>query len=268
VHASGAVLYDAPVVLTDAARAGNDAYSAALLELEGDHALTVWLPIGEGADDSLIVFEPGNGEPARLAPGDSVESAGLAISYLSMATVPAAVVEDLPLPESAGQGSTGEAYLQLSNVVYGTDRTSEGLESISPAARGPVTLTAIGLDQRAVQLEPGQSTTIDGLEYSFEGQREFSGITVRRDRSDYLVWAGAAMIVAGLMITFWVPRRRLWARISSARASLAGQAPGHASYSREMRKLLEAASAPAERAARRGERQLAADGNEHTQEKD
>ena len=61
---------------------------------------------------------------------------------------------------------------------------------------------------------------------------------MRRDRSDSLVWIGAFAIVIGLAITFWVPRRRLWAKISEARTSLAGQAPSHANYSRDLRDLV------------------------------
>ncbi len=68
---------------------------------------------------------------------------------------------------------------------------------------------------------------IGGYEYSFLGQREFAGIQVKRDRSDYLIWAGAALLISGLLVTFWVPRRRLWARLTPARTYLAGQA-GHA----------------------------------------
>jgi cytochrome c biogenesis protein ResB len=81
------------------------------------------------------------------------------------------------------------------------------------------------------------------MEYTFLGQREFSGINVRRDRSDYLIWVGAALTVVGLMITFWVPRRRLWARISGGYAQLAGQAPRHAKYVREMRGIARGAGA-------------------------
>ena len=84
-----------------------------------------------------------------------------------------------------------------------------------------------------------------GYEYSFLGQREFAGITVKRDRSDYLVWAGAALILAGLMATFWVPRRRFWAKITATRTVMAGQAPAHARYTRELKRLAcRAGSAP------------------------
>ena len=91
-------------------------------------------------------------------------------------------------------------------------------------------------------LEPGESAEIGGLRVHVRGQREFAGIDVRRDRSDTLVWIGALFTVIGLMITFWVPRRRLWARISLRRdetgatpaLALAGQAPTHANFTREL----------------------------------
>jgi cytochrome c biogenesis protein ResB len=100
-----------------------------------------------------------------------------------------------------------------------------------------------GLKPQAVTLSEGESAEIGGYSYAFLGQREFAGITVRRDRSDNLIWIGAALLLLGLVATFWVPRRRLWAKISATRTSLAGQAPGHARYSRELRRLALAAGA-------------------------
>jgi hypothetical protein len=58
-----------------------------------------------------------------------------------------------------------------------------------------------------------------------------------------MIWVGAALTVLGLMITFWVPRRRLWAKISSDGTQLAGQAPRHAKFSRELRRLAGSAGA-------------------------
>jgi len=84
---------------------------------------------------------------------------------------------------------------------------------------------------------------IGGYEYTFLGQSEFAGIQVKRDRSDTLVWAGAGLILAGLLVTFWVPRRRLWAKIALGRTLLAGQAASHANYTRELRRLAREAGA-------------------------
>jgi cytochrome c biogenesis protein ResB len=155
---------------------------------------------------------------------------------------PAARVPDLPLPPD-GEASPGGPFLQISNVVYGTDTASGGGVENIPIVNGPPLLTITGLSPQVASLEAGESLRIGGYEYTFLGQREFSGINVKRDRSNYLVWVGSGLIVVGLMITFWVPRRRLWARISNGGSALAGQAPGHARFAGEMRRLASRAGA-------------------------
>jgi hypothetical protein len=165
--------------------------------------------------------------------------------------VPALLVDDFPLPEDAGTGSTGAAILQMNNVVYGNERISDGDGVVYAPPNGLPSLILVGVDTQPVTLEPGDSAEVGGLEYTFEGSREFSGIDVRRDRSDILVWIGALCIVIGLMITFWVPRRRLWARISLRRdesgampaLALAGQAPTHANFTRELADIARKAGA-------------------------
>ena len=244
----GRALLDETVVLPDSARAGEAVYSAALIALPDGRSLTVWLP-QSGDDTRLLLFEPAASDDAirlSLAEGETASAGGLEMSYVRRETVPSALVPDFPLPAIAGEGETGAALLQMANVVYGTDRASEGGRLGAPPS-GPPRLTLVGLAPQAITLEPGQSATVGGYEYTFLGQREFSGIQVKRDRSDYLVWAGAALIVLGLLITFWVPRRRLWAKITATRVWLAGQAPAHARYERELRRLAAQSGADAAR---------------------
>jgi cytochrome c biogenesis protein ResB len=235
------ILFDEPVLLTDIVETPEGDYSAALVELDGGRTVTVWQA---SEADEIIVFEPAGEDAVRvtLSEGQTEVSGGLSISYVGTEGVPSFVVPDFPLPESVGEGSSGEALLQMANVVYGTDETSEGYTD-APTIHGEPRLTIIGLEAQPVVLGPGDSETIDGLEYTFEGQREFAGIDVRRDRSDMLVWLGAGATVIGLMITFWVPRRRLWAKITATRLSIAGQAPSHANYTRELADLARAAGA-------------------------
>ncbi|MEK7247384.1 MAG: cytochrome c biogenesis protein ResB, partial [Chloroflexota bacterium] len=237
----GAVLLDQTVILTDNLDVGDAKYEAALVELPDGRPLTFWMPKNPGDGDKLVVFEPGADEAARatLASGETAESGGLTINYFGLEGVPSIVSDNIPLPESAG-GSTGSALFEMSNVAFGTGETSSGeyFDSTGGTATGEPALTIIGLQPQAITLKAGQSETIDGLEYTFERQAEFAGIEVKRDRSDSLVWIGAFAIVIGLAITFWVPRRRLWAKISEARTSLAGQAPSHANYSRDLRDLV------------------------------
>jgi cytochrome c biogenesis protein ResB len=240
---SGATVLDESLVLTDPVVTEDLRYVGTLVELPDGRVLTMGLREDTG-DPKLIVLEAGGEDAAQLvlAEGESGTSGGLEVEYVSREALPLGVVPDLPLPESASGGS-GEAVLQMTNVVYGTDEASAGTDVETPADSGPPELTISGLQPRALTLAPGESATIDGLEYTFLGQREFAGINVRRDRSDYLIWIGAALTVVGLMVTFWVPRRRLWARITDGETRLAGQAPKHARYSRELEGLLVGAGA-------------------------
>ena len=241
--AGGALVLDEQLVLTDEFDTGDFTYRGTIVKLSDGRLLTIGLQAAQSGEEHLTILEPGDGEGlARLslAAGESGESGALAVTYASTAETPSAVVSELPLPPEA---ATGELALHLSNVVYGTARTSEGDTVATTRASGPPLLTVSGLKSQALTLRSSESSEVGGYRYTFLGQREFAGITVRRDRSDYLVWAGVLLIVLGLVATFWVPRRRFWARITQARASLAGQAPSHAKYTRELRALARAAGA-------------------------
>ncbi len=251
----GETLLDETVLLTDSVDTGDVAYRAALIRLPDDTPVTLWQPVDGG---ELFIFEPGGDIRTSLAVGETVETGGYTFSYTASESIPASVIDDFPLPESAGQGATGPALLELTNTVYGTSRTSEGDRNAAPVtSERPPALTIAGLDAQSVTLEPGDTFEADGLRYTFVRQAEFAGIEVRRDRSDMLVWLGAAFTVFGLMITFWVPRRRLWAKIAPRqpdgtesggfRLAMAGQAPGHADYTRELRQLARQAGAETER---------------------
>ena len=237
----GEILLDDTVLLTDAAKANEQEYRAGLVRAFDGSALTFWQS-ADGGD--LLVFEPSVSDGsirASLSPGESATSGDRQVAFTGMEDVPSTIVPGVPLPDGIGGGS-GEVLLLLQNVVYGTDNTSAG-DGVAPVTSAEPRLTIVGLAPQPISLLAGEKTEIDGLEYSFIRQREFSGIEVKRDRSDNLVWIGAAAVVVGLMITFWVPRRRLWAKISETGLSMAGQAPWHAQFSGELRDIALAAGA-------------------------
>ena len=245
---AGVVLLDASLVLTDELAAGDFIYRGTLVSLPDGRTMAVGLQETMDGDERLTVLEPGEGDEVvqlSLAEGESAESAGLLVEYRETAEIPSAMVPDLPLPAGGENTGGGDVTLQMTNVVYGTDETSEGKAAASAPAGGPPALTLSGLKPQAVTLRTGESVELDGYRYTFAGQREFAGITAHRDRSDYLVWAGAGLILLGLIATFWVPRRRFWAKITATRTSLAGQAPSHARYARELRRLARDAGAGA-----------------------
>jgi hypothetical protein len=241
--ADGEVLFEDSLVLTDSLTNGDLRYVGTLVELADGRILTMGL-LEADAGVRLAVIEAGSGEGVQLTldEGETGVSGGLEVTYVARQEIPLGAITDVPLPESAS-GGDGGAVLQMRNVVYGSDNVSSGSNVSVGGIDGTPELTISGLQVQAVTLEPGEVVVIDELQYTFLGQREFSGLNVRRDRSDYVIWIGAALTVVGLMITFWVPRRRLWAKISSNSTQLAGQAPGHAKFGRELRSLADSAGA-------------------------
>ena len=243
---SGAVLLEQTLVLTDELAGRDFSYRGTLVRLPSGRLITVGLQTAASGEERLAVLEPGQGGDLvqlSLAEGESGESGGLRVAYQAAETIPYTVVPDLPVSTSDAGG--GMHALQLSNVVYGTDKTSAGDATVAASPAGPPTLTVTGLQAQAIALRPGESVRVGDYQYTFAGQREFAGITVKRDRSDYLVWAGVVLIFVGLAATFWVPRRRFWAKITATRTLMAGQAPAHARYTRELRRLAhQAGSAP------------------------
>ena len=242
--AAGSVLLDETLILTEELDTGDVRYAGTLVTLPDNRILSIGLREA-GGEQQLLVIQPGDtgvGIELALNSGEIAESGGLSVQYVETAQVPSALVSELPLPQGASAAVSGGARLQMTGVAYGTADVSEGDGDAGPVV-GETALTVTGLRAQPLRLTPGESETIGQYEYTFLGQREFSGIQAKRDRSDYLVWIGAGLIVLGVMITFWVPRRRLWAKISSSGTALAGQAPGHADYAGELAELAAKAGA-------------------------
>ena len=67
------------------------------------------------------------------------------------------------------------------------------------------------------------------------GRVEASGVSVRRDPGDTFIWLAVGMAIVGLAITFYVPRRRLWVKVTDSRTYLAGVAERTTRFGRELR---------------------------------
>jgi cytochrome c biogenesis protein ResB len=64
-------------------------------------------------------------------------------------------------------------------------------------------------------LARGESATSAGTDFSVE-LRAFSDFTLliaKHDPGQGLVWIAFGFLIAGIVITFWMPRRRVWARL-------------------------------------------------------
>jgi cytochrome c biogenesis protein len=72
------------------------------------------------------------------------------------------------------------------------------------------------LPAAAVALQAGEARAPAGLDFSV-GLRRFTDYTLiiaKKDPGQGIVWAAFLFLIAGIAISFYLPRRRIWARIA------------------------------------------------------
>ena len=175
--------------------------------------------VGEGVDRA---------SHGSLEPGQSQVLGRVELRYGGAESVFFAVVDDLPgssgqsivAIERFGRARTTSEFNAFGGEDVDLDRsTVSGLYADRPAR------LAVGLgDAPRFDLDEGQSRVVGDYEYAFLGPREFTGLNLRRDPGGTVFWVAIILGVLALLTTFFVPRRRIWARITDDRTLLAGLA--------------------------------------------
>jgi len=215
----GAVLFDEelPQMGTDPGRAVGpvDDQAVAELNIPGARSFPVaWRVTG---NELRVAVIRDDGSAAVLAPGEAITADGYQIELRATRSIPAMQVDDMP--GASGPGSPAVIQMPL-------DRD------------GKPYLLVSGIDSDNVMLEPDVPVrTPSGFTYTFGGRVEASGVSVRRDPGDTFIWIAVAMAMVGLGITFYVPRRRLWAKVTPQRTYLAGIAERTTRFGRELRRM-------------------------------
>jgi cytochrome c biogenesis protein len=80
-----------------------------------------------------------------------------------------------------------------------------------------------------------------GQSISWSGVGSWSGMVIRNDPGQPVIWVAFGLLIAGLVLTFYFPRRRAWARILPDRVELAFAADRYVDADRELGDLEEAA---------------------------
>lgn len=62
----------------------------------------------------------------------------------------------------------------------------------------------------------GKSTTVDGVSYTYNRNRQYTVLAVTRDPGSWLVGIGSVLLILGSFLVFFLPHRRLWVRIRPA----------------------------------------------------
>lgn len=223
--ASGAVLFDQqlPQMDTDTGTAPGPEDDVALSLLTfpktaspGETSLVTYAVGWRVLNNVLRLTLTGENFPARdLAAGQSVSDAGYTFTYADARPIPAQRVGEMP----GAISDDGAATVQMVD-----DRAGNSYLFVS------------GIDLNNVVLTPGNPVkTSGGFTYEMVGRVEASGVSVRRDPGDTFIWLAVGMAIIGLAITFYVPRRRLWVKVSDSRTYLAGVAERTTRFGRELR---------------------------------
>jgi cytochrome c biogenesis protein len=61
----------------------------------------------------------------------------------------------------------------------------------------------------------GKPTKVGDLTYTFQRERQFTGLIVSRDPGALWVWVGSALMVLGLCLVLFFRHRRIWVRVRS-----------------------------------------------------
>jgi cytochrome c biogenesis protein len=97
-----------------------------------------------------------------------------------------------------------------------------------------------GLGPIAITL--GESATPEGTDFSIELRAfaEFTLLIAKNDPGQGFVWTAFGLLIVGLTITFWMPRRRIWARVEpGGRTSLVARTDRYVDLEREFGGLLD-----------------------------
>ncbi len=94
-------------------------------------------------------------------------------------------------------------------------------------------LRALGLGSTS---EPG---TTGGYAVTWKSAGAYTGMVIKRDPGQGLIWVAYLSLITGLMLTFYFPRRRLWARLNEDRLELAMLADRYVDAEREFGELVE-----------------------------
>ena len=223
--AAGAVLFDQelPQMDTDTGTAPGPEDDVALSLLTfprtatpGEASLVTYAVAWRVVDNVLRLTLTGeNLSPRDLAAGQSASDAGYTFTYADARPIPAQRVGEMP----GAISDDGFATVQMADDHAGNSY-----------------LFVSGLDLNNVVLTAGKPvTTSGGFTYEMLGRVEASGVSVRRDPGDTFIWVAVGMAIIGLAITFYIPRRRLWVKVSNSRTYLAGVAERTTRFGRELR---------------------------------
>ena len=88
----------------------------------------------------------------------------------------------------------------------------------------------------------GETQAGRGLDFTigFQAMSDYTVLIARRDPGQAIVWAAFGSLITGILITFYLPRRRIWARLRpDGELALVGRSDRYVDFDREFGRLLD-----------------------------
>lgn len=114
-----------------------------------------------------------------------------------------------------GQQSIGSFAVPNSTITVWVIEAASG-QKLSELPAGTAALEIHTSDTATPVLKTltqGSSVTVDGVEYTFSRNRQYTGLSVNRDSGSPIVWTGSILLILGSFLVFFLPFRRVWVRI-------------------------------------------------------
>ncbi|MEW1989142.1 cytochrome c biogenesis protein ResB [Brevibacterium casei] len=174
------------------------------------------------------VFIPANGDPGYTSEGaiKVPDAAGEQMGFVGVL---------LPTATQNEQGDLVSNFAELRNpyLVMSGYTGDLGLDSGVPQsvytldASRMTQMTDASGDPLVIQLVPGETQQLpNGGSVTFDGVRRFIAVDISQDPTQALMFISSALVLIGLGLSLFIPRRRMWVRIKGADVEVAALARG------------------------------------------
>jgi cytochrome c biogenesis protein len=154
----------------------------------------------------------------------------------------------VPLTDSAGGLPYGA--IPIPGRPYGLElllnRTDEGVGTLVAEAYVVRGTNPDGTPDVArgfpVAVVNGETAAMEGLDLSLSlrGFSQYTLLIAKRDPGQGIIWAAFLSLIVGLAITFYLPRRRIWARLrADGRLDVVGRSDRHVDFDREFGSVID-----------------------------
>lgn len=174
------------------------------------------------------VFIPANGDPGYTSEGaiKVPDAAGEQMGFVGVL---------LPTATQNEQGDLVSNFAELRNpyLVMSGYTGDLGLDSGVPQsvytldASRMTQMTDASGDPLVIQLVPGETQQLpNGGSVTFDGVKRFIAVDISQDPTQALMFISSALVLIGLGLSLFIPRRRMWVRIKGADVEVAALARG------------------------------------------